>query len=533
MQPLPSRAFVSCCTVIESSVWLAGLILATSAFTAQAQVPQFRYFDTPLLPYGERTAPLLIADLDGDGDVDLIQGAAPWLQGRCGTVWLNHGNGRFDEIGISTKGYSGYILPSARGDVGDVDGDGDIDLVLPRQQNIYALPSTPDYLYRNDGKGNLALDGTDPIPFVRDETVRVKLFDVDRDGDLDLYCANADSTDRLFLNDGKGRFTDVTPTHLPAIPEPTLDVFVADFDGDGWLDVATVAGNGSSPSYRRLVLLNDRTGKLLRVTQILPDVYGLQITGGDLDGDGDVDLAYGVSSTNPYQLLLNDGTGRFTDATHQLPPQNWPTPRETWGYFEAADADGDGDLDLIGASMQKTQGNWNIGLLLNDGRGWFTDASLQSTLPPYVGSGGYAGIADLDLDGDMDFLQVQGLTGAHVRMLNGATRHLHTATTAKLGGQFELECWTPGNHYVIPYAGTKLTALDLPGIGRWTIDLQGILPLPLVPVAQAPMQKLTLPMPTDPGFAGLVVQLQAIDFWIGTSGAQFRVTNRVSTKIVR
>ena len=98
-------------------------------------------------------------------------------------------------------------------------------------------------------------------------------------------------------------------------------------------------------------------------------------------------------------------------------------------------------------------------------------------------------------------LEVQGLTGAHVRMLNGATRHLHTASTAKLGGQFELECWTPGNHYVIPYAGTKLTSIDLPGIGRWTIDLQGILPLPLVPVTQAPMQKLTLPMPTDPQLA--------------------------------
>ncbi len=533
MEPLPNRGSVSCCIAIARRACFAGLGVAFCGVMAHAQVPQFRYFDTPLLPHSDHTSPVLIADMDGDGDLDLIEGLAPYQQDRCGTVWLNRGNGRFDEVGISTKGYPGYFFPSARGDVGDVDGDGDIDLVLPRWFNIYVPPSSPDYLYRNDGKGNLAIDVTNPIPFVRDETVRVKLFDVDRDGDLDLYCANSDSTDRLFLNDGKGRFTDVTSTHLPAIPEPTIDVFVADFDGDGWMDVATVAGNGTSPSYRRLVMFNDRTGRLLRVTQILPDVYGLQITGGDLDGDGDVDLAYGVSSTNPYQLLLNDGTGRFSDATHQLPPQNWPTSRVTWGHFEAADADGDGDLDLIGASMQKMQGNWNIGLLLNDGRGWFTDVSLQSTMPPYTGSGGYAGIADLDRDGDMELLQVQGLTGAHVRMLNGATRHLHTASTAKLGGQFELECWTPGNHYVIPYAGTKSTSIDLPGIGRWTIDLQGLLPLPLVPVVQAPMQKLTLPMPTDPGFAGLEVQLQAIDFWIGTSGAQFRVTNRVSTTIVR
>lgn len=533
MEPFVRREFVSCCSAIARRVWFAGLGAVVCGLTAEAQVPQFRYFDTPLLPHSDHTSPVLIADMDGDGDLDLIEALAPYQPDRCGTVWLNRGNGRFDEFGISTKGYLGYFFPSARGDVGDVDGDGDVDLVLPRWFNVYLLPPSPDYLYRNDGKGNLALDVTDPIPFVKDETTQLKLFDVDRDGDLDLYCANADSTDRLFLNDGKGRFTDVTSTHLPAIPEPTIDVCVADFDKDGWLDVATVAGlPNNSQAFRRLVLLNDRTGKLLRVTQITPDVYGMQITGGDLDGDGDVDLVYGHGATNPYQLLLNDGTGRFTDATLQLPPQGYPSPVGV-GYFVAADADGDGDLDLVGASLQKTSCNCSVGLLVNDGRGWFTDVTAQATLPPYTGYGSFAGAADLDRDGDMDVLQVQGLTGAHVRMLNGATRHLHTASTAKLGGQFELECWTPGNHYVIPYAGTKLTSIDLPGIGRWTIDLQGILPLPLVPVTQAPMQKLTLPMPTDPGFAGLEVQLQAIDFWIGTSGAQFRVTNRVSTTIVR
>jgi hypothetical protein len=362
----------------------------------------------------------------------------------------------------------------------------------------------------------------------------MKLLDVDRDGDLDLYCANLDGQDRLLLNDGKGRFTDVTSTHLPAIPEPVLDVVVADFDRDGWPDVATVAGNLQyTQSYRRLVLFNDRTGRLLGVTQILPDVYGMQIAGGDLDGDGDVDLVYGHGSTKPYQLLLNDGSGRFLDATHQLPPQNWTVPAGTWGAFQAADADGDGDLDLVGASTQQTYGNWSFGLLLNDGKGWFTEASLQATLPPYTGFGWFAGIADLDGDGDMDVLQKQGLIGRHIRILNGATRHLYVSPTATLAGTFTLESWAQDNHLILPYAGTKLTSIDLPGIGRWTIDPTGMLALPPVPILQGPMQKLTLPMPADPGFLGLDVHLQAIGASFAPPPVTFRVMNRVTAKIVR
>lgn len=120
----------------------------------------------------------------------------------------------------------------------------------------------------------------------------------------------------------------------------------------------------------------------------------------DVDADGDLDIfkAEGTDSLEgrPNRLLINNGRGQFSDETHlRLPPDAANSTKADFG-----DVDGDGDLDAIVANVGPEQ------LLLNDGRGFFIDASAQ--LPPPVAIleniSADARFADVDADGDLDIL---------------------------------------------------------------------------------------------------------------------------------
>ncbi|MCA8948568.1 MAG: VCBS repeat-containing protein, partial [Planctomycetes bacterium] len=115
--------------------------------------------------------------------------------------------------------------------------------------------------------------------------------DVDGDGDLDLVLGNYGQQSRLYRNDGSGVFVDVTATHLPAIADGTSAVALGDVDGDGDLDlVVGESGTNVSPGQERL-LANTGNGVFVDVTAaqmpVLDDVtYCLALV--DVDGDGDL-----------------------------------------------------------------------------------------------------------------------------------------------------------------------------------------------------------------------------------------------------
>src|SRR5690606_32702558 len=108
----------------------------------------------------------------------------------------------------------------------DIDGDGDIDLLIP---NVGGMPT----LIENQGSGILAVHPTQ-LPFVVGECLFNKFVDLDGDGDLDLLL---DRTRILMLNQGDGTFVNVTASAFPSVHQQTMAIL--DVDGDGDIDLIT------------------------------------------------------------------------------------------------------------------------------------------------------------------------------------------------------------------------------------------------------------------------------------------------------
>ncbi len=235
----------------------------------------------------------------------------------------------------------------------DVNGDGRLDFFIGNAKD------SPPALFIQQPSGRFTLSQEAFFNSQADaENLGVLFFDADGDGDQDLYVTsggnefaqgNFSLRDRLYLNDGKGRFTD-SGAVLPAGQLVSSScVKASDFDGDGDLDL--FVGVRLVPFYygvppSSFLLQNDGRGRFTDVTAALAPA--LQQVGMvtdavwfDADGDGDEDLAL-AGEWMPVKLLRNEG-GRLVDAPYPAlqASSGW------WNCLEAADVDNDGDIDLI------------------------------------------------------------------------------------------------------------------------------------------------------------------------------------------
>jgi hypothetical protein len=349
-------------------------------------------------------------DADGDGDLDL----ALAMEYEPKLLLVNDGSGSFRN---ASSQLPRTVHDSEDVSFADFDGDGDLDLVFVSEDD------RKDELYLNDGDGRFSDVSDRLIP--DDVTNGSVVFDLNGDGAPDVLTGNI-GVDRALINDGTGRFRDETATRWPQgrSESRTQELEAFDADGDGDLDVA-VANEGQNQLYR-----ND-DGVLVDVTAThLPreNDESREIRAADFDGDGDLDLVVGnvrfvLDEPAIDTLLLNDGKGAFTPA----PAGSLPSSGDASNFMiQAVDLDGDDDVDVIAPNtvFERAAGTYRV--LLNDGKARFSVAEPGVVLPASADGNGFAvEVADFDGDGRADlFLCNRASSGDDPERSGGVQRLL-------------------------------------------------------------------------------------------------------------
>jgi len=169
------------------------------------------------------------ADIDGDGDLDIMLG----IEGGH-ALWINDGHGRFSDETKARLPPAGFVEARKVAPV-DIDGDGDLDLYFSHVS--WQGKQGQDQLFINDGQGRFADETSGRIPADNGVTVDARFADLDGDGDLDVVRADRPAI-TIWMNDGSGRFSDATvPVIGPDVGQHVLAIELADFDGDGVIDL--------------------------------------------------------------------------------------------------------------------------------------------------------------------------------------------------------------------------------------------------------------------------------------------------------
>jgi hypothetical protein len=374
-------------------------------------------------------------DYDNDGFVDLffVNGAP----GTANALYHNEKNGTFTDVtrqaGVAGDGNRSYKTGVA---VGDYDNDGYLDL--------YITAFGPNILYRNKGDATFA-DVTAAAGVAGGPTewsTSTGFFDFDRDGDLDLYVVNYldyrlddnpycglrkdgyrmycnptifdGVADRLFRNDGNGKFTDVSRQAGIANPAGKgLGVTFCDYDRDGDTDVYV-----ANDLVRNFLYRNNGDGTFLDVAYGAGVGFdangkpqaGMGVDCADIDANGFPDIFVTNFSEELNALYKNLGGGVFEDASAMagLASGFMPLGFGTKLY----DFDNDGDLDLHATNghvidnvklYRPALTHAQKDLLYENEGGRFRDVSAQSgpaLQQPRVGRG--LAVADFDNDGNLD-----------------------------------------------------------------------------------------------------------------------------------
>jgi hypothetical protein len=363
---------ISSSAALASIATLAELMILAPSGSADPIIfdPHVEYSTAPL------PRRLTVGDLDGDGRPDIATGN-PSTEGAEISVLLNLGDGTFAAaIHYPTGGN-----PRSPA-IGDVDGDGDRDLVVALQSQGFRVA-----ILRNDGQGNLG--APELIASVGGLPEGTAVVDLDGDDDRDIVFAQASGDEVVvLLNQGGGSFA--PPVTYGGVSNAYfVHPSVGDVDGDE--DPDLVVGRSLSPTPPSLYR-NRGDGTFDPPEEVFDD-GGFNFAGndlGDLDGDGDLDLVLVSESGNWVIALRNDGSGSFS------PTGTFPSGVETefGGGLTLADLDGDQLADAIvpGANT------YRLATLRSDGAGGFE-------APVFHSIGGIAtdvAAGPLDADQDLD-----------------------------------------------------------------------------------------------------------------------------------
>ncbi|MDA0708673.1 MAG: VCBS repeat-containing protein, partial [bacterium] len=379
----------------------AGLIsLALPSAQTSAQVLSDTHANLPGIWAGSTAW----GDYDSDGDPDLLFTGLTGPADTCVPIARIYQNNAGTLTDINAGLPPIYL---GKAEWGDYDGDGDLDVALSGYQ---ADGSGLTRIYRNEN-GQFALDTQQNLVSLRYSNVA--WGDYDADGDVDLLTSGMTTGGTVSTVLYKNGRIDRDRTGSPLGGQPILeeDVFNTgsivnvyngnlawgDIDNDGDLDLA-VSGYGSGNVRQAQLYLNNPLGTLLRderSTDLTPVSQG-SLQWGDYDNDGDIDLMLS-GWRNGWEATLN----LYTNAAGIFTENTFFSSTRVIGSVKWGDYDNDGDLDLAAAGQNSASDRYAFVLQNNWDRGAFTEDTAQ-TLEGL--RGGDLSWVDADSDGDLDLL---------------------------------------------------------------------------------------------------------------------------------
>lgn len=368
-----------------------------------------------------------LVDYDNDGDMDLYTSANGLM------VYRNTG-GHFEAIEAFIGEQDTYITAA------DLNKDGMQEFLMEVVNGILYLP----YSWTMEPGQNLEVSSIVDYEQARPETGLLHPVDFDHDGDLDIFASGTamyrNNGDGTFTNVGEQTFITADAGDVPAGQGYPTEVFSADFDDDGDIDIFVMHSETGCTLYDNL-----RQGKLRAVTSetgIPQDVHYTAAAAGDYDNDGDFDLF--LATTDRLHHYRNIGDGSFVDVfgpeagVGGLPPT----------FLRNIDYDNDGFLDLwVG-------GEKGMFLFRNDGTGDFAEPypildSTTLTGELRLENAVAGAVGDYDNDGDLDLFFINADGQLRALQNNGGNQNNWI--------QVRLEGITAGNNKVNRDAiGSKL-----------------------------------------------------------------------------
>ena len=331
---------------------------------------------------------IAFADIDNDGDMDLLLAGDTTVQNPVTQLYSNNGSGIFTKVlGTSFIGINS-------GDVAfiDIDNDNDQDIFITGD-----LANKVTKLYSNNGNGVYTATAGDPFVAVGNSSIAVGDFDNDNDQDIFLMGdgGNMKKFSSLYVNNGTGVFTLALGTPFEGVYNGKIAY--ADIDNDGDQDVF-IGGWHYNSTYQSKLYINNGNGTYkVDTLNIFDSLFCSSVAFADIDGDSDMDLIYSGqnnSGSRVTKLLVNNGSGVFSLVS------STPFSAMDCSSIAFADIDGDTDLDLLLCGANSTA-LANSLLYTNNGSGVFTLKTNTSLIN--VDQSAVA-FADIDGDNDQDLL---------------------------------------------------------------------------------------------------------------------------------
>lgn len=377
---------------------------------------------------GNLSKGVAVADVDNDLDLDVIIPSFP-----DNKLWINQGGlqggtiGQFLDAGPWGTGISSFRAHLA---LADLDSDGDLDLVRAERSLV-----DDSRIFINQGGlqgGSLGtyLDSGQSLGITN--AMIIKIADFDRDGDNDFIIGKLGALNQIWVNQGgiqvgtEGQFN---AGQLIGTGGGSSEIALRDLDGDDDIDI--MLGNSSVSSSRMWINQGGaqagNEGEFLESPQILGGGSNLSL--GDLDQDGDLDMLEGGGAFSTMSIWLNQGGLQGgTEGIFQVTAQ-----KIGYGISSGAvlkDVDGDSDLDIVASyddaiRIWINQGHDQQGVL-----GQYVEMPSRAVIEVESDSGRFV-MEDIDRDGDPEIITPTGRI--YVNSLRHPARNLFVDSTLVLG----------------------------------------------------------------------------------------------------